>query len=193
MTNEINTTIHPLSASAGGSNAYNLDNCDVVGHRPPYASCLFKIGEWQAKRLGTAGAVGQCGVSMGRNECPAQLMRKEETLAGKSIYFIDRKSIRAQNEARDSANAYSAAAMLRDEAEKKGKQRRTSTAPVVAPSLVEMIETPAAGDYAAAINRALSETPSAPPPKPTAVVANVARAGMSMVEIARAAMAQASV
>lgn len=190
---EFDTEFHPLSASASGNNAFNLDGCDLVGHRPPYAACLFKIGEWNANRLGPGCAT--CATAMSKGECQAQKMRAEETLAGKSLYYIDRLRLRAECQARDDEASERRGRMLSGDSQEKPSRRappQRPTAPL-APAVSAFID-PNHGGYADAINIALREMPPVlnVPPLPVAPVVNVAKAGMSMVEIARAAMAQAT-
>ena len=206
MTTENDSIIHPFSASASGQNAYNLDNCDKVGHRPPYASCLFKINEFDHGRLGSGGSCGDCKNAMSAGTCPAQAMRKEEEIKGRSIYYIDRAELRKQNQNRDDQSADKATAMLTADRKTAHKsisaaEKRTASAPSYAPQPQTARHTPEpsgftdeADGYAAAINRAMKEAtaPIVMAPKPTAPAANFAKPGMSMVEIARAAMARAN-
>ena len=88
------TVIEPISASADGKrNGYTLF-CETKGQRMNYAACLWRQGvldnpatkipdDWQSCR--TAACSGKCN---------ANEMRKEELLAGKSLYFICRDTFR---------------------------------------------------------------------------------------------------
>lgn len=198
MNTNLQDEFYPMSASADGNkNAFHLGNCDLVGHRPPYASCLFKIGEWKAERLGPA--CTSCATAMARNECPAQAMRAEELLAGKAIYYIDRARLRAQNDGREEQ----AQVRLNDLLISGGVSLRKANLSPKAPLKSVTVTVKSAdfmdaqqGSYADAINLAVQEQPVAAavaPPPPVVHVIQAVRAGMSMVEIARAAMARASV
>lgn len=197
MNTNLQDEFYPASASADGhKNAFHLGNCDLVGHRPPYASCLFKLNEWKVRGLGAACA--SCATAMARNECPAQAMRAEELLAGKAIYYIDRARLQSQNDGREEQTQ----ARLNDLLISGGVSLRKANMSLKAsPKPATIVAKPAdfmdaqQGSYADAINLAVQEQPVAPtaPPAPVVHVVQAVKAGMSMVEIARAAMARASV
>lgn len=177
----------PLTFSADGhKNAYHLDKCDFVQHRPPYAACLFKLKEHEAKRLGAACA---CVSGIAKGECAAQVMRAEELAAGRAIYYSDRARQHVSIQDREERTVIK----LSGTAPVKWPAKSVITPTVPKPTN----ETDSTGDYAAAINRAMQEQPVAAPavapPQPVVHASPVVKAGMSMVEIARAAMARASV
>lgn len=189
MENTEVAVIRPATFSASGKNAYYMDGCKVVGGRPAYAACISKI---EARKSGKLGASwSDCSTAIGHKDCPAQEMRQRELLEGKAIYFIDRDELLAQIEEREAVEMERVGKLIEDNGEpvKKTRQR---TAPAPKAGFID----PLGGSYAAAINRALEEegkTASVTKPVAPVVVANVAKAGMSMAEIARAALAQATV
>lgn len=89
---------YPAEMSASGDNAYYIEQCSVVGHRPAYASCLCKVADRKEGRLQAAYA--ECSAAIGKKMCPAQRMRKEELAEGKAIYFISRIKLRAYSDER---------------------------------------------------------------------------------------------
>lgn len=171
--------------SAGGNNAYYIDTCPVVGHRPSYASCLAKVEQRKAGRLPTAQS--DCSASIGRCECPAQGMRQKELDAGQAMFFINRRKLNefvAEREGR---------AMGFHEARPPASPPATRPAP--APK--KPVFAPDEG-YGAAINAALKKLPQAPVPVPVAAQPNPAptvaqaKAGMSLLELARLQLASQS-
>lgn len=206
MTDQTEKIYLPLY-SALGTNAYYLDDCKVVEHRPSYAACLAKFRDHQIKKEGLRGTES-CRASMKAGTCKAADMHLEEELAGKALYFVDRN--RLSDESLRHSAAMPSPSFVRPGSAKKVDDNKTyasPSAPVVKrpPAVVASAPTPTAGSYADAINMAMREAlvkpepvvaapvvlPPTPTPKPIAVtaVANVVKAGMSMVEIARAALA----
>lgn len=93
---------YPVTASASGRNAYHF-RCEAVGHCAPYASCLKKIEDRKQGRLETIYAT--CSAEIGRRDCPAQAMRKEELAKGTAIYYLDRVKMREFYQGEDAALA----------------------------------------------------------------------------------------
>jgi len=176
----------PIEASASGKNAYYLENCAVVGHRPAYAACLLRVEKRKSGRLSTCFA--DCSAAIGKRECPAMRMRQEEIDKGESIYFVDRDALNAANAARHEYEDGRVLALVSGEA-KVSKRPSAAKRQVAADT----------GTYAAALNNALkAATPSVPPilppaapavefKKPELVVG--ANPGMSVLELARLRMA----
>jgi hypothetical protein len=213
MTNETEVTekfLLPLYSGLG-NNAYYLDDCKIVEHRPSYAACLAKYRDHLIKKEGSHGSQ-PCRAAMKAGTCKAMDMHMEEELAGRAMFFIDRN--RLSDESLRHSAAMPSPSFVRPGSVKKVEGEKTYRSPppdVVARrpmatgglvSSADMKFGESSGDYADAINMAMREAmvkpepvvvaPIAPPaPKPIAVttVANVAKAGMSMVEIARAALA----
>jgi hypothetical protein len=191
----IDEHIYPINMSTSGANAFYLDECNVSGCRPNYAVCLNRIEQIKSDQL----KGHDCEAEIQRKTCPAAKMREEELVVGKAIYFIDRAKLQAFTE----ANAGKASV---------GHGRRGSIAPAK-PSAVESdVMTSAAqfeGDYAAAINLAMVEASPAKLAEPGmsekhhALVravdegylarTQVAKAGMSLVELARLHLATKAV
>ena len=203
MTDQTEKIYLPLY-SALGTNAYYLDDCKVVEHRPSYAACLAKFRDHQIKKEGRQGTEA-CRASMRAGTCKAADMHLEEELAGKALYFVDRN--RLSDESLRHSSAMPSPSFVRPGSAKRVDDSKTYASPsnvvIKRPPPIIAAALPAASGYADAINMAMRETlakpkpepivvaPVAPPPKPIAVtaVANVVKAGMSMVEIARAALA----
>jgi hypothetical protein len=82
-------TAHPAAASAGGDNAYYLKGCDIAQRSPAYASCLFKMAEYDAGRHHEI--YRECNAAFGMKQCQAFAMRDEEMLAGQAMYYFPRK------------------------------------------------------------------------------------------------------
>jgi|GEM_PF-2657083 len=78
----------PPSASAGGDNAYYLKGCETVQRSPAYASCLFKITEFEAGR--SHDIYRDCHEAIRMRKCLALGMREEEQLKGVALYFFPR-------------------------------------------------------------------------------------------------------
>jgi hypothetical protein len=206
----VDEMVYPPKMSEGGINAYYLDDCAVVGHRPNYAVCLNKANA--LKRDGTLHG-SECETAIRCKTCKALALRKEELEAGRAIYFVHRDKLQEFNEGRDakvrpvvSERSKQHASNIAKPAPKKEEHLAKST-----PKKEEHFLDVKTGDYADALNASLqanaapnelerssqkpveekpvaSITASAQQPKPE--VENVSvKAGMSMVEIARMRLA----
>lgn len=82
---------YPPERSKGGDNAH-FHLCMEIGERKAYAACLSLIEQRKDGRLPIAYA--QCSAAIGKKECPALAMRKQEKEAGKAMFFINRKKLR---------------------------------------------------------------------------------------------------
>lgn len=93
--NELNiAAVEPISASADGQrNAYSF-SCVPLGQSMNYAACLWRQGVLSAPAINTPADWAECGKAARCGSCTALVMRKEEELAGKAIYFRDRSTFR---------------------------------------------------------------------------------------------------
>ena len=86
--------IEPITASADGKrNSYTL-NCVPTGQSMNYAACLWRQGVLATPNVKTPADWSACNTARCAGGCTALIMRREEELAGKSIYFEDRNFIR---------------------------------------------------------------------------------------------------
>lgn len=203
----VDDEVYPVEKSAGGSNAYCMKACVVVGYQPAYCICVNKIQAMQ--RDDTLRGLEECESAIRHGACPAVAMREEELKAGKAIYYINRVKLQKFND----AQADMEADLLR---RKMGIERKAgkhiASVPSVAtfktpPKPASASLPPEENGYAAAINAAMRDlekkpdpapvpTPAPirvepkPEPKPAAKAAQPQlKAGMSLVELARARLA----
>lgn len=78
----------PIGASADGKRNAFYVACDVMKHARPYAVCLNLCSNRKDGRL--SAVYSECSAAIGKKECPALKMRKEEIDAGYAIYFRER-------------------------------------------------------------------------------------------------------
>jgi hypothetical protein len=139
-----------VEASASKGNAFYLDKCEHVDHRPPFAACIDKITRRSEGRLESI--FSTCSVAISKGECRAKLLRDEELLKGKSIYFVSRAELQTQIAAGDANFGQLTLSVQRPPTTRmsRGSKRVEKTAP--AP-----VSTPSTGSvYADAINSASS-------------------------------------
>ena len=176
---------YPPAQSMGGINAYNF-GCKPLGFSPGYCVCLNKIMAYE--RDGDLKTYPDCEKAIRNNDCPALAMRKEEQVAGKALYFLDRN-------------------ILREEMDKHFKNtmpelRPAKAAPAVKAATAKQVEqhlttmpTPEIDGYAAAINAAIAqaatEQPKQEEPQAPAPSASEQPKRLSMVEMARLQMGKA--
>lgn len=191
MAQFIDDEIYPVSASALGTNAYYIPNCKEVGHNAAYASCLKKIKDRKEGRLDAQ--YSDCSAAIGRKDCPAMAMRKEEELENKAIYFINRKKLQSNNQFRDEMAASQARADNVKSASKFPNKSTRAVEPVGSIAIPE-------SSYAAAINNAMQEMSKEETVTSKSVIAKqkeappvvINKTGMSLLDMARARMANAS-
>lgn len=183
--------IYPAEASEQGCNAYYLPGCEVAGHRPAYAACLKKIADRKNGRLATS--LSECSAAIGKKECQAQRMRKEELVEGRAIYFLNRNKLRSfmQYQFEMERQHWASVSLGRDDKKKATSKHRAVTQSPTAPPPIKHFLDMNTGSYADAINAALDEQalepvePTSLPvqhnPAPAAPIA----AGMSLLEMAR--------
>ena len=152
----------PLSLSANGKrNAAHLA-CEHEGYRPAYAACLHKLAKENHPCVKFAAS----------NICVAANMRREETAAGRSLYFVERP--------RDPGLIETVASVVKETA----KRVVASITPVTSFPVDKspVIDT---GDYASALNKALASKPETKKPAPTIPPKVEAIAGESPLAMAR--------
>lgn len=188
--------IYPAEASEQGCNAYYLPGCEIAGHRPAYAACLKKIADRKNGRLNSS--IAECSAAIGKKECPAQRMRKEEIVEGRAIYFINRNKLRSfmQYQSEMEQQRWATMSFGKDDKKKQPKPRMVAEPPKAPPSEPKHFLDMNTGNYADAINAALKPTePAEPAPKPVQkapVTVAPAPAGLTMMERARLALAAKS-
>lgn len=80
--------LSPEVSGDGKRNAYH-HQCAIIGNQQAYASCVDKLAR---RKHGALPAIfSLCSAAIGKKECPAIAMRKEELAKGQAIYFIERK------------------------------------------------------------------------------------------------------
>ena len=188
--------VYSPSMSASGNNAFYLDHCDSIGHRPAYCACVNKI---EAVNRGESLFVGgQCEGEIRRGRCKATAMREREQRENKALFFISREKL---HHFQAEKQEYDVAAAVR-KAKRKGEALPASVKVQAADPFMTT------GGYADAINSALSQTKFSVPTKPklapqpnpaiepTRVAAPVnlapvapVKAGMSILEMARVQLA----
>lgn len=180
--------IYPAEASEQGCNAFYLDNCEHVGHRPAYAACLKKVDDRKSGRL--APQYSDCSAAIGRKDCRAAKMRKEELAEGRAIYFINRQKMQAFHQERANAEEQKLVGMTSDrEAATSANKNRAKASPQTRHPLPEAQKhflDIKVGGYVDAINAAVDDKPVRD--KPQIPVAPI-KAGMSLLEMARLQMA----
>lgn len=141
--------------SATGDNAHYLPACQHTQHRPAYCACLHKI---EQRKKGRLESYPECSAAIGRKDCPALAMKKEEELAGKAIYFVSRAQLQAEMQAAAEARGHVFARMAEQGKDwAPSKTKRSKTAPATKPSAPAY----AGVDYAAAINAAMAKAAAA--------------------------------
>ena len=180
--------VYPVTASAGGSNAYCMGGCDIVGYQPGYCICVNKIQAYE--RDGTLRGLDDCENAIKSRTCPAVPMREKELAAGHALYYVNRKKLQAFNEevAAEEARLLREMLATSDKGASKHRVNKQATAhlgarseiptiprPSVPKTVVEnkraLTETVDTTSYADAINSALKEEPKPAPvvvekPKP---------------------------
>jgi len=148
-------------------NAYYM-HCQIVEQQRPYAVCLHLCSERKDGRLEAIYA--DCSAAIGKKRCPALHMRQQEKEAGKAIYFKERNKF--EGLAKSAASFLSATA----------KEALSKLTPSRKSSVIDRID---GGDYASAINAQLKKAE-----QPSASITTEARAGESLLEMAKRLMAQ---
>lgn len=173
---------HPIEASESGQNAHYCDHCNHAGHKPSYAACLHKIKLRKSGRLNTIWS--DCSAAIGRKDCQALAMRKQEIDAGKALFFIDRAKLLE---------------VARLNASVTGSRYGENPLPLPSAKRSPPVDdTDSSGSsYAAAINKAIrkeivasKEKPPVVESRPNKSFTNDLAKGLSLVEIARLARAK---
>lgn len=193
----VDEEVYTPEMSAGGVNAYYMDGCDAVGHRPAYGVCLHKIACYEREKKLPPGML--CETEIRNRKCPALKMRQEERDAGVALYFVNRVKMREFVEKREEEEREALKAKRKmDITAGKSKYKlielpsdSKANKPAPKPGVKKIEESPQNG-YAEAINRAVSkldeeksETPPAQQEAQVEMPAQPAKAGMSLLELAR--------
>ena len=178
---------YPPAQSMGGINAYNF-GCKPLGFSPGYCVCLNKIMAYE--RDGDLKTYPDCEKAIRNNDCPALAMRKEEQVAGKALYFLDRNILREEMD----KHFKNTMPELRHAKATPAPKSVPKAAP--APKSDERLMAMPEGDgYAAAINAAIAqaatEQPKQEEPQALAPSASEQPKRLSMVEMARLQMGKA--
>lgn len=178
MLEQVNRDIAiPPEASADGKRNAWMIHCGVVQHVKAYCVCIHLCKQRKEGRLPTQ--YSDCSAAIGKKECPALKMRKEELVEGHAIYFRERVNVTANIEQKARELVVQAA-----------KPETPKSAAVAKPAPVSskwsgsMLDRIDDAGYAKAITRAIEkEMPKVvPPPKVEPV------AGESLLEMARRLM-----
>lgn len=90
---EQETEVFGIDASTDGRrNSYTL-SCAAIGQSMNYAACLWRQNVLSGKDIRTPADWAPCDAAGRAGNCKAMLMREEELIAGKSIYFRSRESV----------------------------------------------------------------------------------------------------
>lgn len=182
------------------TNAY-VFHCGPIDQRRFYASCLNIINEVGNSKLEPL--YGDCFDAIKKRTCPAVAMRKEETTAGRAIYFSEKQMVEMLNPvtSEDAKDARDTKAGRR----KVAPIRVATAVEVPAPKRDNSIlsDAPVSGGFAEAINEAMkksAEVPAAQPvpqpkpqPKPQPQTHVKAMPGESLLDIARRKLAERTV
>jgi hypothetical protein len=82
--------ILPVDVSADSKRNAHCFDCHLVEQRMHYVVCLDRIKKEKSDNLSRSLAV--CSRAIGRGDCPAVIMQKEEIAKGQAIYFVDRNA-----------------------------------------------------------------------------------------------------
>lgn len=179
--------VYDVEVSASGDNAYCIDLCSVVGHRPPYAACLKKIAERKHGRL--ASQYSECSAAIGKKECPAMKLRDKETAKGQAIYFINRIKLRLFQQYKQEMDAQKTPTKL------KSPRPAPRIEPAPQPKFKDNdFLNQSIGGYADALNVAMTDLKNAPMESSAVQPAIVEpfKAGMSLLDMARMKLANSS-
>lgn len=182
---QTDSPIEPLASSADGKlNAYTL-TCAPLGQSMNYAACLWRQNVLATPNVKTPADWSGCDQARLNKTCTALLMRSEEVLAGKSIYFRARGIVRQLSDAAREWFRPGAAGT------KAPPTRPITMVPTPKPAKSMLDAMGSAGDLADAISAA-AKTPASPPPAPVIAPAPVALEGESPLQMARRLAAERS-
>lgn len=204
---------YPIKASAGGKNSYVL-RCEYIEQSAHYAVCLNKHVAHEAGR--DAEAIGPACVRAIENEkCPALQMRKQEIAAGQAIFYIDREKFKVWQHEQFMAEGL----IAKTGYEPVRQKRRVPLPPIIGDISEQALNIPVpfgglkssaskkslasvetlgdGGSYADAINTALTQALESTPisegdsvgPTPAVGLSLAAKPGLSLMELARKAVA----
>lgn len=88
VTGSTPAALPPEVSGDGKRNAFH-HQCSVIGNQQAYASCVDKLA--RRKHGALPPIFSLCSAAIGKKECQAIAMRKEELAKGQAIYFIERQ------------------------------------------------------------------------------------------------------
>ncbi len=187
--------LEPLTYSADGKrNSFTLA-CTPTGQSMNYAACIWRQNVLANPKTITPPDWNVCKEARNEGRCTALIMRKEEELAGKSIYFRCRKALSAASIAAREWIMPKGAATSMPHAGSAPAARRSAAPPALAVKPKTMLDAMGSmGDLADALSAAaatpavtpaaaVAAAPTAPPP-PRAPIPT-ALAGESPLQMAR--------
>jgi hypothetical protein len=168
MTDTLDNVIPLASSACGKTNSYVV-GCQYLQQQMSYAACLHRIKTIDTGKFPSDWSV----CDRAGHSCPARSMRREEELAGKSIYFRAREALKA---ASDAARKWFMPGEARAAVARPARGSRSGGS--VLDALGE------GGSFADAISAAAAApaTPSVPTPRP---VIPIALAGETPLQMAR--------
>jgi hypothetical protein len=160
--------VYPPEKSAGGTNAFTVEGCEVAGCKTGYSYCLSKVSALERSK--TLGKVSpKCERAILGHFCPALAMRQEEREAGKALYYIDYELYREELD-----KAFAVPVPRKASAKYAAPLLRANLAPIKPEQAdftpIEQVKKPASpfieqDGYAAAINVAIQEAAQSEPVK----------------------------
>lgn len=170
-----------VDASADGKRNVWTIHCEVVQHAKAYCVCIHLCKQRKEGRLPTQ--YSDCSAAIGKKECPALKMRKEELAEGRAIYFRERVAPATVTPAQWAEVVKNPPKRI-DMSEVRPKSAPISKpAPVSSKSSGGVLQKIDGAGYATAINRAIENESKpkvvTPPPKVEAMP------GESLLEMAR--------
>lgn len=176
-------TIEPITASADGKrNSFTL-SCGPTGQSMNYAACLWRQGVLSNPATKTPADWAPCNAARCAGTCTALVMREEELLAGKSIYFRARGVFRSIVEI---AREWIMPDFAMPE-KVKPAVRKTYSSPAPKKERGDMLDAMGSvGSFADAVTEAAKTPTSVPPPVARVIpVMPVAQAGETPLQMAR--------
>lgn len=188
MLEEVNRDVTiPVEASADGKRNAWMIHCGVVQHVKAYCVCIHLCKQRKEGRLPTQ--YSDCSAAIGKKECPALKMRKEELAEGHAIYFRERNTPPLPVLTPE-IGQFPSKTLDTKSVRTQSAPAKPSPASSKGGSVLTKIDS---GSYAKAINIAIESAakPVEKKPEATATVVNtdcVAKPGESLLEMARRLM-----
>lgn len=166
MTELVDTenTLEPLAYSADGKRNSFILACTPTGQSMNYAACIWRQGVLAKPNVNTPPDWNVCKQACNEGRCTALIMRREEELAGKSIYFRCRTVLAAVSSAAREWIMPKGTATSVPHSSCRSSGTYTPPAPAPAPRAKTMFDAMGSmGTLADAVTEA-AKTPTAPPP-----------------------------